>query len=78
MAKVLAKVETEVNKSYRAEDLKHLENGMYSAVNDVGSPVTILRQKGLGWSIIKETHDGWFETVDYDENGDVECVSYSK
>ncbi len=60
------------------EKLRSLESGMYSATNEDGKTVIIFRQKGKGWSIQTPTHHDWYETVDYDENGEQESVSYGK
>jgi hypothetical protein len=38
--------------------------------------VVICRQKGHGFSISSPTHDGWHEIAFYDENGELEGVSY--
>ena len=51
---------------------------MYSGVNEEGRNVIVLRQKGCGFTTMTETHDGWYECVDYDEEGNQECVRYEK
>ena len=54
------------------------DSGMYSGVNEEGKNVIVLRQKGCGFTTMTETHDGWYECVDYDEEGNQECVRYEK
>jgi len=61
-----------------AKEIKNLKSGIYSAVDEDGRDTVIMRQEGLGWSISKETHDGWYETIDFSEDGEIECVMYGK
>jgi len=61
---------------YNTNELQHLKTGLYSAIDADGKNVIIQRQEGNGWSVITPTHHNWCECVDYDENGDQECVRY--
>ena len=53
-------------------------SGMYSGTNEDGKDVIVLREKGYGFTTMTETHNGWFECVDCDEDGVCESVRYSK
>jgi len=55
-----------------------LKTGFYSATNEDGKNVFIGRQEGHGWQISVPTHDGWYENIFYDEDGNVEAVTYGK
>lgn len=56
-----------------------LDSGFYIGMNEDGEEeVVICRQKGHGFSISSPTHDGWHEIAFYDENGELEGVSYEK
>ena len=54
------------------------ESGIYSGIDEEGNRAIILREKGRGFTIMTETHHGWYECVDYDEDGICEGVRYSK
>lgn len=62
----------------KTNELQSLESGLYSATNEDGKRIIIERQKGSGWTISTPTHHDWYEVVDYDEDGNQECVRYSK
>jgi hypothetical protein len=55
-----------------------LDSGLYTGTFEDGRAVTILREKGRGFSVIRPTHNGWFEKADFDENGGLEGCSYEK
>ena len=54
------------------------ESGMYSGIDEEGKKVIVLREKERGFTIMTETHHGWHECVDYDEDGICEGVRYEK
>lgn len=60
------------------KEILEKKSGMYSGINEDGKDVIILREKGCGFTIMEETHNGWFECVDYDEDGVCEGVRYEK
>jgi hypothetical protein len=60
------------------KEILEKKSGMYSGINEDGKDVIILREKGCGFTIMEETHNGWFECVDYDEDGICECIRYEK
>ena len=55
-----------------------LDSGLYTGTFEDGRTVTILREKGSGFSVIRPAHNGWFEKADFDENGGLEGCSYEK
>ena len=62
-------------------DIKEIlerDSGMYSGIDEEGKKVIIVREKGCGFTTMTETHNGWFECVDYDEDGNCEGVRYEK
>ena len=59
-------------------ELSALESGLYSAVDADGNDIFIEREKGHGYNVWRPTHNGWYEVVEYDENGCQLSVSYSK
>ena len=60
------------------KEILEKDSGMYSGTNEEGKDVIVLREKGCGFTIMTETHDGQYECVDYDEGGNQECVRYEK
>ena len=54
------------------------DTGIYSGIDEDGQYVTVFRQKGYGFTMMTETHNGWFECIDYDEEGNHECVRYER
>ena len=60
------------------KEILEKDSGMYSGTNEEGKDVIVLRQKGCGLTTMTETHDGWYECVDYDEDGMQECIRYTK
>ena len=54
------------------------DSGLYSAVDEDGKTVVIMRQKGVGFSIHRESKPGWSEILIYNEDGDLEGVSYER
>lgn len=52
------------------------DSGIYSATNEDGVEVMVFREKGHGFDVWTPTHNGWYEVVSYDENGNQECVTY--
>lgn len=56
-------------------DCAKLESGLYSAVVD-GKDAVIGVDAGNGFTIRTESKPGWWQIVEYDENGDNCGVSY--
>lgn len=62
----------------KTSELQFLKSGLYFATTDDGKELIIGRQEGHGWSVSTPTHDDWYETVLYTEDGDIEGVTYEK
>ena len=60
------------------KEILEKDSGMYSGTNEEGKHVIVLREKGCGFTTMTETHNDWFECVDYNEDGICEGVRYSK
>lgn len=60
------------------KEILEKDSGMYSGTNKEGREVIVFREKGCGFTTMMETHDGWFECVDYNEEGIAEGVRYEK
>lgn len=60
------------------KEILEKDSGMYSGINEEGKNVIVLRERGCGFTIMEETHHGWFECVDYNEDGICESVRYKK
>jgi hypothetical protein len=53
------------------------KTGLYSGLVD-GEEAILGRQEGKGFSITVPTHDGWYETTIYNEQGELEETLYEK
>ena len=60
------------------KEILEKKSGMQSGVNEDGQNVVVMREKGRGFTIMTETHNGWHECIDYDEDGDCEGVRYER
>ena len=53
---------------FNVKDILEKDSGIYTTTNSEGNNVTILRQKGYGFTLMTSTHDDWYECVDYGED----------
>ena len=57
------------------KEILKLDSGLYTAEVD-GKPALIGRDAGKGFTIRRESRNGWYEIKHYDEDGDFEATTY--
>lgn len=67
----------EILKGLRTNKLQSLGKGTYAGVNEDSKTILVIR-KSEGWVIKTETHDGWMESVTYDEDGNQVEITYER
>lgn len=55
-----------------------IESGMYTSKDEDGKELTIALQKGVGAQVTSKNNKGWYEVVEYDNDGNQVSVSYEK
>lgn len=64
----------------RQEFISRVPSGIYGGKNEDGEEVITIVSQGFGMTIKTKHHEkpNWWECVDYDELGCMECVTYEK
>jgi hypothetical protein len=75
--KLISNLDTEEG---RQEFIKIASSGMYSGENIDGEKVITIVSQGVGMIVKTKHHEkpNWWECVDYDELGCMECVTYER
>ena len=62
----------------RQRFIQEMESGIYTGTNELGEPVQIFLDKGIGFTVKVQHKEKpkWYECIHYDEFGFQEGVSY--
>ena len=60
------------------KEILNLDSGLYSGTTEDGKFCIIQRQKGVGYMVSTLQDNGWYEVNEYDENGNLESITYEK
>ena len=64
---------SEMSADMTAKDLLNFPSGLYTS-----GDIVIMRQEGVGFLIMEETHHNWVELRRYDETGLLTEVTYER